>query len=1092
MRKENLHIANLVKCAFVYLNPRFAAKVGSGLLLAAALLPLQATAAEGSKVADISVLQTESQTTTTVKGTVVDKSKEPLIGVSVMVDGTTIGISTDIDGNYELKVPQGKNQLTFSYLGYSPQTVIIKNRSVVDVVLEEDEETLEEVVVTAMGIKRSAASLTYATQQVGGKELTRAKESNFINSLQGKMAGLTITPNSSGAGGGSSKIILRGQSSLIGNNQPLIVLDGIPLSQGLSSQTSEVAVEGGRDGGDLLSTINPDDIASMSVLKGANAAALYGSAANNGVIIINTKGGREGKIRVDVSSNITIETPLFTVDKQTTFATEFSGDQILNNGWGDYASNLTDDQLARYPYLTRTPTNQINDFFNVGQTYNNSIALSGGSETATTYFSYGNTIQKGLLEGNEFKRHNILFKETFNLFKSKLKIDLSLNYITQDTENRPVVGKAFNPLTGLYRTPTCVDMDYFDQNRTTVAAADDYVTQSGSSNLIGTDVQYWPFGGDAWVNNPYFLLDAIDDDAQQDRILLNTTIKYNIMEGLDLQGRVSLDKTVTDSYNYRIASIWSDQVQTKGANYWSGASSSRDVYADLLLTYAKNFRNISFNATAGASMKRTYSNSSSITKYNDTTFVYPNIAWPGMGDLSGNNTTVLLSASSSRDNRDWETAIFATAQIGLFDKAYVDVSVRNDWSKAFQQFTVDEDGYLSYAYWSVGGNLLVDKFFKRKLQNVDMIKARASYSIVGNSIPLSDYSAQTIDPLTGSITARAADFDDPTPETTEGIEVGIDGAFFKNKFDFELTGYQSTMSNQFMYITTAAGESKPINSGVVRNRGVEFTANYHMAFGRDWRWTTGVNFSYNDNKILETYTPSDGGDVEIVTSASSLSIQSKYVVGGSYGDLYAKEFVIDENTGLIQINSSGQPQISSTYDNYIGNTTAKVNLGWHNTISWKNLSFYMLIDAKIGGKVISLTEAEMDYYGLSQRTADARTSGETVIWDGVEVAAVTLPDGQKIPARSYYEAVGGNQMDCVYDATNIRIREISLGYTFYDLFGVSKNLTLSVVGRNLGFIYCTSPVDPDISVTAGNSFGGIESYSLPTTRSYGFNVKATF
>ena len=1092
MRKEIQHDSLLARCVFACISPTLITKLGMSLLLVA-LLPLTANAARKAKAEAVSSVEGVVQTSGfVVKGTVIDNTKEPLIGVSVSVDGTTIGTSTDFDGNYELQIPDGKKTLVFSYIGYATQKIAVNNKNTINVTLKEDDQVHSEVVVTAMGIERKSESLTYATQQVGGKELTRAKESNFMNSLQGKMAGLNITPNSSGAGGGSSKIILRGATSMLGNNQPLIVLDGIPLSNGMTSQTSEVAVEGGRDGGDVLSMINPDDIASMSVLKGPNAAALYGSAANNGVIIINTKGGREGKIRIDVSSNITLETPLFTIDKQTDFAPQITGTTIANNGWGKPVGQLTDDELALFPYLTRNAKNQTNDFFKVGQTYNNSISLSGGNETTTAYFSYGNTVQKGLLENNRFVRHNILFKETFNAFNNKLKIDLSLNYITQKTENRPSIGKAFNPLTGLYRMPTAVDLKYFDKNRTHTGTTDDEIVGI-NKYLAGQPVQTWPFGGDAWVNNPYFLQDAIDDDYSKDRILLNVTAKYEIIKGLDIQARVSLDKNMTDNYNYRIATIWSDQFQTRGAWYYSSEATTRDIYSDYLLTYNKDFKNVSFNATLGASFKRTRNSNTSITTWNDTTFVYPNITWPGQSSsLSGNNKDVLLQATASGITDNWETAIFATAQIGLWEKAYIDASIRNDWSKAFQQFTTANEGYLSFPYWSVGANLLVDKFFNRKFRNLQQLKVRGSYSIVGNSIPLSDYNVQTINPLTGAISARNAPFEDPKPETTEGIEVGIDGIILNNKLDFDLTFYQNTMSNQYLNITNAAGQTQPINSGKIRNRGVEFTANYHMRFGKEFRWTTGINLAYNDNKILETYTPSDGGQVEITVGASSLSIQSKYKVGGSYGDLYGKDFVRDPNTGLIQVNSNGQPQISSTYDKFIGNTTAKFTFGWNNTFSWKGLSVYMLIDGKVGGKVISLTEADMDFYGLSQRSADARLSGETVVWDGVEVAAVTLPDGQKVPAQSYYEAVGGNQLDCAYDATNIRFREISVGYTFYDLLGVSKNLTISVVGRNLGFIYKKAPVDPDISVTAGNNFGGVESYSLPTTRSYGFNIKVTF
>lgn len=1035
------------------------------------------------------------QTKRTIKGVINDELGDPLMGVSVKIQGTSMGTITDLDGNYTIEVPDDNAVLEFSYIGFKTITVPVKGATSFNITMKEDSQVLGEVVITAMGIERKAESLTYATQQIGGKELTRAKDVNFVNSLQGKSAGLTITPNSSGAGGGSSKITLRGQSSILGNNQPLIVLDGIPMSNGMSGQSQEIMMAASRDGGDLLSTINPDDIANISILKGPNAAALYGSAANNGVIIITTKSGREGKVKVDVSSNITMETPLVYPQQQTTFAPEIVGSEVRYNAWGGKISDITDDQLAMFPYLTRTPGNNVTDFFKTGQTYNNSISLNGGTEHSSTYFSYGNTVQKGLMDKNKFVRHNLLFKQSYNLFNDKLKLDMSLNYVTQKTTNRPVIGKAKGSLPGLYLTPAAVDLRYFDKYRTYIADANDPLVYNAAlnpneendvvnPNLEGVAVQNFPWVNNPYINNPYFMLDAITDEAFRDRIMASFTAKYQILESLSFQGRVSLDKTHDEGTVLELATIRVAKNQTLGATYWGDRGSHREIYSDYLLTYNERFKDkIAFNATIGTSFKRIKNHSIYMTKTNDNTYVSPNIPYPISGALGSNKDGYrgnLLSGEDLTPTTNWETAIFATAQVGFWDKGYIDVSFRNDWSKAFQQFAA-KGKYKSFPYYSVGGNLLLKELLPIEMPKVDAMKLRASYSVVGNSIPAEFYAAQYANPLTGTVTARNPTFDNPKPETTRAFEVGLDATLLNNKVNFDVTVYQSTMENQFMRISTATAQTKPINSGKIRNRGIEFTASYNAISTKDFRWNTGLNLSYNDNKILNTYTAPDGTTNDCVMSASGVEIQTKFVKGGSYGDLYGKDFVYGDD-GKIKI-QDGKPVLTSEYSRYLGNSTAKFNFGWNNTFTYKDFSLYFLLDGKIGGKVISLTQAEMDFYGLSERSAEARLNNNGM---------VTLPDGQQITARDYYETVGGAHLDCIYNGTNVRFREISLGYTFYDILGPSKHLTLSLIARNVGFLYKDSPVDPDISATAANAFGGVDSFTLPTTRSFGFNIKLTY
>lgn len=1062
---------------------------GSGLLFAAMLLGSpafsgQVSAETASGTTEFAVQQ---QNERTVTGVVKDKSGEPLIGVNVVLKGTATGTITGLDGDFMLQVPSS-GVLEISYIGYKTVEVKLTSSNTYEVVLREDTEVLSEVVVTAMGIERKASSLTYATQTVKNTELTRARDVNFVNALQGKSAGLTITPNSSGAGGGASKILLRGQSSMIGNNQPLIVLDGVPLANGMQSQVGAGSLEfgGARDGGDILSTINPDDVASMTILKGANAAALYGSAANNGVIVITTKGGRQGNLRVDVSSNSTFERVIMLPELQTTYGGTINGYNSVNyDGWGPALSSITDEQLSRFPYLTRdSGYDKLKDFYGTGMTFTNSVALSGGTEKMSTYFSYANTTQRGVFEQNKFKRHNLMFKQTFNLFNDKLHLDFSFNYINQRLNNRPPVGKTFSAVFGMYRTPANIDMRYFKENYSHTGTLEDEMVSNlniGNRHLINEPIQTWEWY-DQYVNNPYWILNMLNNETITNRLLSSFTAKLDIIDGLSAQARLSVEQNFIDDTDSKYATTNSSARIPAGISY-VGHSWNRNIFSDYLVTYNKRFLDkIDFNITAGTSLRRV--NSGSVSSYNamDTAAIYPNIFLPqnDKARTDGRSTTT----TQTWDN-NWETAIFATTQIGFWDYAYIDASFRTDWSKAFQQFA-DDGKYKAFSYWSLGGNVLLKDLIAKHNDKVNNLKLRASYSVVGNSIPNVVYAAQTLDFGSGALSAKAAPFRNPKPETTSSFEVGFDGAFFNNAFDFDVTFYNTVMDNQVMQISTSSGQAQYVNSGKVRNRGIEVTANYNWRINSDWSWYTGITFAYNNNKILETYTP-EGSDVpNPIELDISNRFRIKFVEGGSYGDIYMNEIMRDENGNML-VDQNGNPRMTSDYSKKVGNNTANTTFGWHNTFTWRDLSLYVLLDGKIGGKVVSMTEAELDSYGLSQRTADARTNqpeGLVGINNGREIA---------VPWQNYYRTIGTSMTeDYVYDATNIRVREISLGYTFRDLFGPSKSLSVSVIARNLGFIYKNSPVDPDISVTAANALSGIDIYSLPTTRSFGINLKATF
>lgn len=1044
-----------------------------------------------------------------IGGVIVDEFNEPLIGASVQIKGTTVGTVTDFDGNFEISVSGPKDVLVFSYLGYQDQEMTVGKNTAFHIKMEPDNEVLEEVVVTAMGIEKKAKSLTYATQSVSGAELTRAKDSHLATSLQGKMAGLVITPNSSGAGGGSSKITLRGQTSLLGNNDALIVIDGIPMSNGASGQVGvgDMVYSGGRDGGDPLSNINSDDIASVTVLKGANAAALYGSKANNGVVLITTKTGREGAVRVDLSSNTTFETPLCLPKLQNVYGGNVLGNtstgyQVTSLNWNkkklaDYTSAEKQLYSAYMPYFTTTPQDNIGNYFKLGTNFNNTISINGGSENAQSYFSYGNTTANGIQENNTFSRHNLFFKQNFLLFKKYLKIDISANYINQKVENVPNSGEGFNPLYAIYKVGRDIDMSYFRANykRVATTVADATIGNSFYTRLLGQDIQNWAWSDENY-NNPYWLLNKTFSYRTTNRLILNGSANVKIIDGLNAQVRFSRDQTDTKDESGRYATAMFKQVNT--SSYYIAQGKNVELFTDFIITFNRKFADIiDVNATVGGSYNKINYNGFSISGGADTAglvnyFAFDNWDYWRSGTRYDGHYDAGYSASESWSD-NWNAGAFASVQVGLWDKAYIDASYRHDWSKAFQQFKnsvvtlkdkdgnplLDKDGKprtkpakTSFGYYSVGANFLLKDLFNIKNKKINIMKLRTSYSEVGNSIPNSLYGSYTYNPVTGEYSGASMDFEDPQPETTRSFEVGYDMALFNNAFDFDITYYYSVLANQYLSTSTQAGISRPVNSGKIRNTGVEFTANYNWNITKDFSWKTGLNFSYNANKILSTY--DDGKEYTMGWDMAGFLI--KFKPGASYGDLYTRTWNRDDN-GVINTSSL----VASAIDHYAGNSMSPFFYGWNNTFSYKDFTFYFLLDGKIGGKVLSYTQAKLDYWGVSEATGVDR--------DGY----IQLPDRQYVSVEKYYQSIGTTPTDkYVYDASNLRLRELSVGYTFRNLLGNSKNLSLSFVARNLCFLYKAAPMDPDISSSTANGAGGIDAFAFPTTRSYGLNIKVTF
>lgn len=987
----------------------------------------------------------------TLEGLIKDDSG-PLLGATVIVKNTTRGTTTDMDGKFRLEGLQPGDVLQVTYVGYDPYEVTYTGQTTLDILMTTTANQLNAVVVTAMGIERQSKTLSYAAETVGGDDVADIKSVNMINALQGKAAGLQITPNSTGAGG-SSKILFRGNKSINGSNQPLVVVDGVPLMMNITSDQVDSNWGAQRDGGDAMSTINPDDIASISLLKGASAAALYGAVAANGAIMITTKSAMAGRLAVNVSSNTTIDTPLSLPEFQNTYGA---------NGqysWGDKLASKAPDYAEK--------------FFRTGWTTNNSISINGGAEDLRAYFSYGNVTSGGITPENDYSQHTLNAKVGFDLFNDHIKVDFNAKYVNQHISNQPAGGFVFNPLVGTYTFPRGGDWNGYKSN---------FETYNGELNA---NVQNWVTTTDETNSNPYWLLNRERPVVERNRYEFGGSIKYQIIDGLSLTGRMRYERADEHYVRNHYASSY-------GNKYTYGKMDdnryfSEQLYADLLAQYNHTWDDFSLNATLGTSMMQTRSNNVSLL-YEQSKFVapgnggayYPNIFNPS--NFYKNGTTMGLE-------RKRLNSVFGAVTFGFKEALFLDVTARNDWSSALAY----TDGY-SFFYPSVGASLLLNRFVDMG-RNIDLFKFRGSYSIVGNDVPVYKTNPRYTYGDQGAINPpKSVPFRTLKPEKTHSFEVGFDGEFFQHRLHVNATYYKTNTKNQYFEVTLpweSGYKSQFVNAGNVQNQGFELTAGWFQDFGNEFTWSTDLNLSYNDNKIIELFDGiQDGVTVSNLGGAKVILYE-----GGQYGDLYVRTLKRDESGKLVtetpegadyQIPVNGGEQNSDL--KYMGNMNSKWNMGWNNTFRYKDLTLSMLIDFRIGGKVVSMTEATLDGYGVSERTGRARDRGYAMR-EGIKFSNV----------KAYYDVVGAtsfnsvyNVEDYVYDATNVRMREISLGYTFRNLFGQSKNLTLAFIARNLFFFYKDAPMDPDVSMGTGNGLQGFDVFNLPTTRSFGLNVKLNF
>lgn len=990
--------------------------------------------------------------THTVSGLVKDKEMgEPLVGVSVSVKGTKNATMTDLNGNYTIQT-NAKDVLEFKYVGMKNAEETVGNRKIINVSLSPNAESLGEVVVTAMGIKRQSETLTYSAQTVGGKDVNDIKSINMINSLQGKSAGLQITPNSTGAGG-SSKILFRGNKSISGSNQPLIVIDGVPTMT--NTTTSQVSSDygGERDAGDVMSTINPDDIASITLLKGAAASALYGAVAANGAIMITTKQGMAGKVSVNVSSNTTMEMPMILPKFQDTYGAGADG----TFSWGDK--------------LASASKNYAKEFFRTGFTTNNSVSLAGGSENFKAYFSYGNVFSHGMTPENTYRSHNLNSKVDFKVL-DHVYIDFSAKYSNQYSKNQAAAGYLWNPLTGAYLAPRGIDWNYYKENYEVYDPA------------RGCNVQNWTNTELQQYGNPYWMLNRQTPISKRNRYEFGGSIKWDITPDVNIQGRMRYERGeeqfIHNAYASSVGNLYK-MGRMKNNRYFSD-----QLYGDVLVNYNHTWGDWALTATAGSSFTKTktahvdlWGEGDQFKAPGDGNIYYPNIFTPN--NFYGNMSKLGKGDAMNTEKR--LNAVFATAQVGFKEAVFLDLSARNDWSSALA-FTES----CSFFYPSVGASVLLNKLVPMGEQ-VNLFKFRGSYSIVGNDVPIYMSNQRYTLKESGVISAPdEAPFRTLKPEKTHSLEFGFDGTFLNNRLDFSFTYYKTNTKNQFFSVSApyeSGLRNRYVNAGNVQNQGFEASVGWHQQFNADFSWSTNFNISYNENKIKELVEGLENG----LTIASWQGAKVVLNEGGSYGDLYVRQIKRDE-AGKPVKNADGKPVLMG--DNidemkYAGNMNAKVNFGWSNTFHYKDFTLSFLIDGKFGGRVLSATEATLDGWGVSERTGNARNAGKVVV------------DGVEFDPQLWYTETGSSNFNnsyatefYVYKGTNVRMRELSLGYTFRNLFGNGKNLTAALIARNLFFFYKDAPCDPDVSMGTGNGVQGVDIFNLPSSRSLGLNLKLNF
>lgn len=976
-----------------------------------------------------------------ISGNVVDAKGEPLIGVTVIEKGTTNGAVTDLDGNYKITTKTATPVLVFSYVGYqTKETHATEN--IVNIVLEDGAQELGEVVVTALGIKRSEKALSYNVQKVGNDAVTTVKSANFMNSLSGKVAGVNINASSAGMGG-AARVVMRGPKSISQSNQALYVIDGIPVtgrSQG--ELKGDAMMYANQPGTESIADVNPEDIESISVLSGPAAAALYGSAAAQGVVMITTKKGQEGKVSVTISNSSQFANPFVMPKFQ---------DQYVNRPgeiktWGDKATS---------EFGTYEPA----DFFNTGTNIQNYISLTAGTSKNQTYLSVGTTNAQGIIPNNSYDRYNFTFRNTTSFLNDKMTCDFNFNYIREKDKNLMAQGQWFNPLTSLYLFPRG---ESFDAIRT-------FEVYDPVRKIY---VQNWNYGDALKMQNPYWVANRMNRTNDRNRYMVSASLKYEILDWLNVTGRLRWDDAATKQEDKRYASTLKLFAPSDYGFYGYDKINDQTLYGDLMLNINKTLgENFSISSNMGASFSR--------LKYDVTGF---------QGGLKAPSNVFTPNAidygNATNDNRPifesykhYINSMFISAELGYRSMLYLTLTGRNDWDSALHG-----TAQTSFFYPSVGVSAVISEMAKMP-QMINYLKVRASWASVGSAIEpnLSSAWRYEYNPALGTYKTVTYKFPKKFyPERTDSWEAGVTARLFGNALSVDLTVYQSNTRKQTLLrdVTSgAAGFNKEyIQTGNIRNRGLELSVGYTKSWA-DFTWSSSLAYSMNRNKIVELLENPN----EVVRQAGLSGCGVVLKKGGGMGDIYTYTDFKRDAEGNIALDSNGNVmQTNLSNPQYRGSVLPKGNLGFSNDFSWKGVNLGFVLTARLGGICMSQTQAILDEYGVSAVSAEARNNGGIAVNTG------------KISAEGYYAVVGGDNpiwSEYIYSATNVRLQEAHISYTLPRKWLKSKELTLGVTANNLFMIYRKAPFDPESTASTGTYYQGFDYFMQPSLRTLGFNIK---
>lgn len=977
-----------------------------------------------------------------IAGRVTDQNGVPLVGVSILVKGSARGTTTDVSGRFVLRIEPG-DVLVASYLGYESVEVAADSRTGVEIRMQESSKALDAVVVTALGIKRSEKALSYNVQGVQGEDMNIVKDANFMNSLAGKVAGVSINASAGGVGG-ATRVVMRGTKSISGNNNALYVIDGVPI---LNVTGGSVDSEYGLAGGEGISDINPEDIESVNVLTGPSAAALYGSAAANGVVLINTRKGSAGKPKITVSNNTTFSSPFMMPEFQNTYGNKIG----IYASWGEKLAKPSSFDPA--------------DFFNTGALVQNNVSLSTGNDRHQTYISAGTTNGTGILPNHEYSRYNFTFRSVIKLWRDRLTLDYGGSYIIQRNQNMSAQGKYFNPLTAVYTFPRGEDFS-------TVQAYERFDT---GRNMF---LQYWPWGDQAMnMQNPYWVQYRNMRTNKRDRYMLNLNAKYQVNDWLDIAGRVRIDNTVGENEK----KYWASTIQLfagENGSYFANKQHVKLFYGDVIANVDKRLgKDFTLAANVGASWSRERSDLvGGGGKLDIANFFTLNNIIKEYRTLEQNRKHSMLTVSA-----------FANLELGWRSMLYLTATARNDWASS--QSGTEQ---LSFFYPSVGLSAVVTEMV-RLPRWISFLKLRGSYAEVGSPLPqyLSSATYQ-FNSSTGYYETYTRFVPDKLyPEMTRSWEVGMDLRLWQERLTLDITYYKSNTNKQTFQIPISGSSgysSMVVQSGCVQNKGVEAVLGVKLRSG-DFSYNASFAYTLNRNKIksmVPYYTTLDGqvGSLNQITKSNIDGGAASFILreGGTMGDLWTKNVIKKDEDGNYLVNAGGKLEIAALSQK-VGSVLPKYTLSMNNDFRYKGFRAGFQLHARVGGKVLSATQAYLDGYGVSKASAAARDNGGVPVNQG------------KVDAETWYTTIGTGKVysHYIYNATNIRLQEASIGYTlpkrwFRDVCSID----ISLVGRNMWLIYCKAPFDPESASSTDTYYQGIDFFMQPSLRSYGFSVKLNF